>query len=112
MPDRIDELVAAIDANTLLQWDGKDVALEAAHELATIARKAEADYRDLQGTYDDLAVDYKQLRAEADKWRKVAEEVAKMAADLSDEFVGAGVGPGEFIDEAVRRILIEQEEAE
>ena len=38
MSDRIDELVAAIDANTLLQWDGKDVALEAAHELATIAR--------------------------------------------------------------------------
>jgi hypothetical protein len=38
MSDRIDELVAAIDANTLLQWDGRDVALVAAHELATIAR--------------------------------------------------------------------------
>jgi hypothetical protein len=55
MSDRIDELVAAIDANTLLQWDGKDVALVAAHELATIARKAEV---------------------EADKWRKVAEWLA------------------------------------
>ncbi len=42
MSDRIDELVAAIDANTLLQWDGKDVALVAAHELAAIAREAEA----------------------------------------------------------------------
>jgi len=42
MSDRMDELVAAIDANTLLQWDGKDVALVAAHELATIAREAEA----------------------------------------------------------------------
>ena len=41
MSDRIDELVAAIDANTLLQWDGRDVALEAAHELATIAREAD-----------------------------------------------------------------------
>jgi hypothetical protein len=43
MPDRIEELVAAIDANTLLQWDGRDVALEAAHELATIARRAERE---------------------------------------------------------------------
>lgn len=42
MSDRIDELVAAI-IYELLQWDGKDVALEAAHELATIARKAEAE---------------------------------------------------------------------
>ena len=42
MPDRVEELVAAIDANTLLQWDGRDVALEAAHELATIARAANA----------------------------------------------------------------------
>ena len=61
---------------------------------------------------DRLAAYIERLEAEADKWRKVAEEVAKMAADLSDEFVGAGAGPGEFIDEAVRRILIEQEEAE
>lgn len=55
------------------------------------------------------ALEVKQ-EAEADKWRKVAETVAEMAADLSEEFVGAGAGPGEFIDEAMRRILIKQEE--
>lgn len=54
MSDRIDELVAAIDANTLLQWDGKDVALVAAHELATIAREAEAMCEWLAGElYDE-----------------------------------------------------------
>jgi len=53
---------------------------------------------------------YRRVKAEADKWRKVAETVAEIAADLSEEFVGAGVGPGEFIDEALRRILIKQEE--
>ena len=58
MPDRIEELVAAIDANTLLQWDGRDVALEAARELAR----------------------------EAEKWRKVAEWLAKRAL-LADGFV-------------------------
>lgn len=60
MSNRIDELVAAIDANTLLQWDSKDVALLAAHELATIAREN---------------------AAEADKWRKVAEEARLLLRD-------------------------------
>ena len=92
MSDRIDELVGIVfDGFCTGQMHSFHEHNAAARELATIARKAEA---------------------EADKWRKVAEEVAKMAADLSDEFVGAGAGPGEFIDEAVRRILIEQEEAE
>jgi hypothetical protein len=55
MSDRIDELVAAIDANTLLQWDGRDVALEAAHELATIAREAEAERDALRLRMDEMS---------------------------------------------------------
>jgi len=62
MSDRIDELVAAIDANTLLQWDGKDVALEAAHELATIAREAEANVKGQEAN----AVFALQLKREAE----------------------------------------------
>jgi hypothetical protein len=97
MSDRIDELVAAIDANTLLQWDGKDVALVAAHELATIAREAEA---------------------EADKWRKVAEW---LALHTSHEQWNGGVHtityPAVFTSHADARMVAaiaatEQEEAE
>ena len=69
MSDRIDELVAAIDANTLLQWNGKDVALEAAHELATIAREAEHYERKAAWLKGELL----KSQAEADNWRKVAE---------------------------------------
>ena len=56
-----------------------------------------------------VAAYIERLEAEADRWRKIAEIVAEIAADLSDELIGAGAGSGEFIDEAVRRILIEQE---
>lgn len=85
MSDRIDELVAAIDANTLLQWDGKDVALEAAHELATIARGA-------------------------DKWRKVAaaaKAVVREATGHRDRDVAVAVSAL-----AAAIAAIEQEEAE
>lgn len=88
MSDRIDELVAAIDANTLLQWDGKDVALEAAHELATIAREAEAD-----------------------RWRKVAYNTAAGMLSTYQPYRGWHLeGVLEYIESGIA--AIEQEEAE
>jgi len=38
----IEELVAAIEQNTLLTWNQRDVALEAARELARRLKEAEA----------------------------------------------------------------------
>jgi hypothetical protein len=117
MSDRIDELVAAIDANTLLQWDGKDVALVAAHDLATIAREAEANAKGQEANAVFALQLKRDAEAEADKWRKVAEWLANQLVTAKVRWpvlVGAWSLPPRAEDVWIEAALaaVEQEEAE
>jgi hypothetical protein len=71
----IDELVAAIDANTIYFWDGRDVAREAAVELASIAR--------------GHILESVRQRAEAEHLRKERDWLARKCEWLESQTVNA-----------------------
>ena len=96
MSDRIDELVAAIDANTLLQWDGKDVALMAAHDLAAIAREAEANAKGQEANAVFALQLKREAEADAAEWidRCYQSEERALKAEAMCEWLAGEVAMG------------------